>query len=153
MAFVCLSVAPVSGGDAGGLIGSEQSFSKEVDDKANSYFQAIYNRGMSVDRLLDELKKFKESPNKKERVCEGISAINLCIQCDIQYCSCRICTCVCFATCLKSTSSSLNFLRRSCRLQASCLEASLNTVWLPTCLLVLLCAMCCSHSKTLLPGR
>ena len=48
--------------------GSEQSFSKEVDDKANSYFQAIYNRGMSVDRLLDELKKFKDSPVKKDRV-------------------------------------------------------------------------------------
>ena len=50
------------------LFGLEQSFSKEVDDKANSYFQAIYNRGMSVDRLLDELKKFKDSPNKKDRV-------------------------------------------------------------------------------------
>lgn len=60
--------APVGGGDASGLIGSEQNFSKEVDDKANSYFQAIYNRGMSVDRLLDELKKFKESQNRKERV-------------------------------------------------------------------------------------
>ena len=48
--------------------GSEQTFSKEVDDKANSYFQAIYNRGMSVDRLLDELKKFKDSPLKKDRV-------------------------------------------------------------------------------------
>jgi len=47
---------------------SEQTFSKEVDDKANSYFQAIYNRGMSVDRLLDELKKFKDSPLKKDRV-------------------------------------------------------------------------------------
>ena len=57
------------GGEAvGGLFGAEQNFSKEVDDKANSYFQAIYNRGMSVDRLLDELKKFKESPNKKDRV-------------------------------------------------------------------------------------
>lgn len=39
-----------------------------MDDKANSYFQAIYNRGMSVDRLLDELKKFKDSPIKKDRV-------------------------------------------------------------------------------------
>ena len=52
----------------GGLFGSEHTFSKEVDDKANSYFQAIYNRGMSVDRLLEELKKFKDSPNKKDRV-------------------------------------------------------------------------------------
>lgn len=49
-------------------LGGEQVFSKEVDDKANSYFQAIYNRGMSVDRLLDELKKFKDSPLEKDRV-------------------------------------------------------------------------------------
>ena len=60
--------AAVGGGDTGAVFGSEQNFSKEVDDKANSYFQAIYNRGMSVDRLLDELKKFKDSQNKKERV-------------------------------------------------------------------------------------
>lgn len=58
----------MAGGDAGGLFGSEQNFSKEVDDKANSYFQAIYNRGMSVDRLLEELKKFKDSQMKRERV-------------------------------------------------------------------------------------
>lgn len=60
--------AGIGGSDAGSLFGSEQNFSKEVDDKANSYFQAIYNRGMSVDRLLEELKKFKDSPNKKDRV-------------------------------------------------------------------------------------
>ena len=58
----------MGGGDAGGLFGAEQNFSKEVDDKANSYFQAIYNRGMSVDRLLEELKKFKDSQIKRERV-------------------------------------------------------------------------------------
>ncbi len=60
--------AVIGGGEPGSLFGSEQNFSKEVDDQANSYFQAIYNRGMSVDRLLEELKKFKDSPNKKERV-------------------------------------------------------------------------------------
>ena len=62
------SLLAVGGGEAGALFGSEQNFSKEVDDKANSYFQAIYNRGMSVDRLLEELKKFKDSQIKKERV-------------------------------------------------------------------------------------
>ena len=46
----------------------EQTFSKEVDERANAYFQAIYNRGVSVDNLLDLLKQFKDSPNKKERV-------------------------------------------------------------------------------------
>ena len=49
--------------------GPEQTFSKEVDDKANAYFQAIYNRGMRVNRLLDMLKQFKDSPNKRDRVC------------------------------------------------------------------------------------
>ncbi len=63
---VCDSVSGVPGDQP--LFSSEQTFSKEVDDKANSYFQAIYNRGMSVDRLLDELKKFKDSPIKKDRV-------------------------------------------------------------------------------------
>ena len=76
--------------------GTETTFSKEVDDKANAYFQvlydnllqqfhiftllcvlfsrahqAIYNRGsnvMSVDRLLELLRQFKDSSSKKERV-------------------------------------------------------------------------------------
>ena len=30
--------------------------------------QAIYNRGMTVDQLLDMLKQFKDSNNKKEKV-------------------------------------------------------------------------------------
>ena len=42
--------------------------SKDVDEKANAYFQAIYNRGMSVNQLLEILKQFKDSPNKKEKV-------------------------------------------------------------------------------------
>ena len=65
-----LCAASIGAGEAfPSLFGTDQSFPKEVDDKANNYFQAIYNRGMSVDRLLDELKKFKDSPNKKDRVC------------------------------------------------------------------------------------
>ena len=55
------------------LYSDQQQFSRDVDEKANAYFQAIYNRGMSVDRLLDILKQFKDSANKKERVSEETS--------------------------------------------------------------------------------
>nr|XP_006813651.1 PREDICTED: CCR4-NOT transcription complex subunit 1-like [Saccoglossus kowalevskii] len=48
-----------------------QTFSKDIDDEANSYFQKIYNQHpeptMSVDEVLDMLKRFKDSPVKKER--------------------------------------------------------------------------------------
>ena len=54
------------------ILGPEQTFSKDVDDKANAYFQAIYNRGMNVDRLLELLKQFKDSLNKKERVSTSV---------------------------------------------------------------------------------
>ena len=57
------------------ILGPEQTFSKDVDDKANAYFQAIYNRGMNVDRLLELLKQFKDSLNKKERVSDLPSLI------------------------------------------------------------------------------
>jgi CCR4-NOT transcription complex subunit 1 len=40
-----------------------QQFSKEVEDKANSYFQQIYNQPphptMSIDEVLEMLKRFK----------------------------------------------------------------------------------------------
>ncbi len=42
--------------------------SKEVDEKANAYFQAIYNGRMAVDHLLEILKQFKDSQTKKEKV-------------------------------------------------------------------------------------
>ena len=42
--------------------------SKEVDEKANAYFQAIYNGRMTVDHLLEILKQFKDSQIKKEKV-------------------------------------------------------------------------------------
>ena len=42
--------------------------SKDVDEKANAFFQAIYNSRMSVNQLLEILKKFKDSSNKKEKV-------------------------------------------------------------------------------------
>ena len=49
-----------------------QQFSKEIEDEANSYFQRIYNHPphptISIDEVLEMLKKFKDSPVKKERV-------------------------------------------------------------------------------------
>ncbi|XP_062589790.1 CCR4-NOT transcription complex subunit 1-like isoform X3 [Saccostrea cucullata] len=49
----------------------QQQFSKEVEDEANSYFQRIYNQPptptMSIDEVLDMLKRFKDSPDKKEK--------------------------------------------------------------------------------------
>lgn len=59
-------------GDISAVVpGMDQNFSKEVDDEANSYFQRIYNQPpnptMSIDEVLEMLKKFKDSPEKKER--------------------------------------------------------------------------------------
>ena len=52
-----------------------QQFSKEIEDEANSYFQRIYNHPphptISIDDVLDMLKRFKDSPVKKERVSIG----------------------------------------------------------------------------------
>ena len=49
-----------------------QHFSKEIEDEANSYFQRIYNHtphlSISIDDLLDMLKRFKDSSDKKEAV-------------------------------------------------------------------------------------
>lgn len=48
-----------------------QQFTKEVEDEANSYFQKIYNQPphptMSIDEVLDMLKRFKDSPNRQEK--------------------------------------------------------------------------------------
>lgn len=57
------------------LYSEQQQFSRDVDEKANAYFQAIYNGRMSVDRLLDVLNKFKESNSKKERVSKETSSL------------------------------------------------------------------------------
>lgn len=49
-----------------------QQFSKEIEDEANSYFQRIYNHPphptISTDDVIEMLKRFKDSPSKKERV-------------------------------------------------------------------------------------
>ncbi|XP_033113474.1 CCR4-NOT transcription complex subunit 1-like isoform X3 [Anneissia japonica] len=48
-----------------------QTFSQEIDDEANSYFQKIYNQppnpSMSVEEVIEMLKNFKDSAVKKER--------------------------------------------------------------------------------------
>lgn len=48
-----------------------QSMSKEIEDEANGYFQRIYNHPphptLSIDEVLDMLKKFFESNIKRER--------------------------------------------------------------------------------------
>ena len=77
--FLSVSIPPLLPPAVGDpiILGPEQQFSKDVDDKANAYFQAIYNRGMNVDRLLDLLKQFKDSINKKERVSTPLLPKNL----------------------------------------------------------------------------
>ncbi|XP_012340948.1 CCR4-NOT transcription complex subunit 1 isoform X3 [Apis florea] len=48
-----------------------QNVSKEIEDEANSYFQRIYNHPphptLSIDEVLDMLKKFQDSGSKRER--------------------------------------------------------------------------------------
>ena len=63
----------VATGDLSGVFpGMEQNFSKEIEDESNTYFQRIYNQppgtAMSIDEVLDMLKKFKDASSKKERV-------------------------------------------------------------------------------------
>ena len=48
-----------------------QNVSKEIEDEANGYFQRIYNHPphptLSIDEVLDMLKKFQDSGSKRER--------------------------------------------------------------------------------------
>lgn len=48
------------------------SVPKDIEDEANSYFQRIYNlaphNSLSIDEVLETLKRFQESPVKRERV-------------------------------------------------------------------------------------
>lgn len=45
---------------------------KDIEDEANSYFQRIYNlaphNSLSIDEILEMLKRFQESPIKREKV-------------------------------------------------------------------------------------
>ena len=49
-----------------------QQFTKEVEDEANSYFQRIFKQPpyptMTIDEVLEMLKRFKDSQNSKEKV-------------------------------------------------------------------------------------
>lgn len=45
--------------------------SKEIEDEANNYFQRIYNHPphptLSIDEVLNMLKRFQDSPSKREK--------------------------------------------------------------------------------------
>lgn len=57
------------------------SVPKDIEDEANSYFQRIYNlaphNSLSIDEVLETLKRFQESPVKRERVI--IFLFNFCV--------------------------------------------------------------------------
>lgn len=60
-----------------GMFGeANKPVSKEVEDEANSYFQRIYNHPphptLSIEEVLDMLKKFMESTKPRERVSQLI---------------------------------------------------------------------------------
>lgn len=48
------------------------TISKEAEDEANNYFQRIYNLtsqdSLSIDNVLEMLKRFKDSSVKREKV-------------------------------------------------------------------------------------
>lgn len=54
--------------------------SLEVEEEANSYFKRIYSHPshptLSIDEVLDMLKRFQDSPNRRERV--GCVFVNDC---------------------------------------------------------------------------
>ncbi|CAG0881491.1 unnamed protein product [Cyprideis torosa] len=55
----------VAGGRPLGSVGSAAS--KEIEDEANSYFQKLYQiQHMSVDEMLEHLKRFQESSNPRQ---------------------------------------------------------------------------------------
>ncbi|XP_076110950.1 CCR4-NOT transcription complex subunit 1-like isoform X1 [Mytilus galloprovincialis] len=65
-------IRPAPSGDMTNIFADiSQQFSTEVEDEANSYFQRIYNQPphptMSIDEVLDMLKRFKDSPNRREK--------------------------------------------------------------------------------------
>lgn len=66
------SIRPPQSSDMSSIFSDiSQQFSTEVEDEANSYFQRIYNQPphptMSIDEVLDMLKRFKDSPNRREK--------------------------------------------------------------------------------------
>ncbi|XP_054715657.1 CCR4-NOT transcription complex subunit 1-like [Uloborus diversus] len=60
------------GGDFGAIFpDASQPVSKEIEDEANGYFQRIYNHSphssLPIEDVLDMLKRFQDSPIKRER--------------------------------------------------------------------------------------
>jgi hypothetical protein len=57
------------------------SVPKDIEDEANSYFQRIYNlaphHSLSIDEVLEMLKRFQESPVKRERVITIFYQLNI----------------------------------------------------------------------------
>lgn len=52
-----------------------EPISKEAEEQANAYFQAVYHGNMSVDQLLHTLKQFRASANKRERVGTAVAMV------------------------------------------------------------------------------
>ena len=76
-----LTLVLVATGDLSAIFpGMDQNFSKEIEDESNTYFQRIYNQppgtAMSIDEVLDMLKKFKDATSKKERVMYTLLGVN-----------------------------------------------------------------------------
>ncbi|KAH7642406.1 ccr4-not transcription complex subunit 1-like protein [Dermatophagoides farinae] len=50
---------------------TEEEFTKDIEEEADSYFQRIYNQdqpdSLTIDQFLDMLKKFQESSHKREK--------------------------------------------------------------------------------------
>lgn len=65
------TVAPTRQMDITQIFDMPVMVAKEVEDEANSYFQRIYNHPphptLSIEEVLDMLKKFHDSTNKRER--------------------------------------------------------------------------------------
>ncbi|KAI8976852.1 CCR4-Not complex component, Not1-domain-containing protein [Pilobolus umbonatus] len=50
-----------------GSTGAEVSFKPEIEETANSYYERIYNGDLSLDAMMDILKKFSSSTNSREQ--------------------------------------------------------------------------------------
>ena len=68
------------GPESGLLTDFLPNVSKDIEDEANSYFQRIYNHPphptLSIDEVLDMLKRFQDSHSKRER---DVSVHNVCL--------------------------------------------------------------------------
>ena len=56
-----------------------EPISKEAEEQANTYFQAVYHGNMTVDQLLQTLKQFRGSANKRERVRIVVAMVTVCM--------------------------------------------------------------------------